>query len=166
MIRIRLRRVGAKKQPSYRIVVADSRTARDGRFLEIVGFYNPRTNPPTVRLEEERILKWLEQGAQPTDAVRGFLEKRGTMERFARLRKGEPLEELLAEAKAAEAAMEKPSPKTRPVVARPGKVAEPEGAAEKLEEREEEPAAAMEAAEVAQSAAVSEQEIEEEQTVE
>jgi small subunit ribosomal protein S16 len=165
MIRIRLRRVGAKKQPSYRIVVADSRAARDGRFLEIVGFYNPRTDPPSVRLEEERILKWLEQGAQPTDAVRGFLEARGTMERFARLRKGEPLEELLAEAKAAEAAVEKPSPKTRPVVARPGKVAEPEvveAAAEKPEERGEESAAA----EVAQSAAVSEQETEEEQTVE
>jgi small subunit ribosomal protein S16 len=157
MIRIRLRRVGAKKQPSYRVVIADSRAARDGRFLEIVGFYNPRTEPPTVRIKEEPVLKWLEQGAQPTDAVRRLLEAKGTMERFARLRKGEPLEELLAEAEAAEAAAEKPSPKTRPVAARPEKVVEPEEIeveAEEPEEAKEEPAAvaAVEAeAEVAEA---------------
>jgi small subunit ribosomal protein S16 len=148
MIRIRLRRVGAKKQPSYRIVAADSRAARDGRFLEIVGFFNPRTDPPTVKIKEELVLKWLEQGAQPTDAVRGLLEAKGTMARFARLRQGEPLEELLAEAEAAEAAAEQPSPKTRPIVARPAKVAEPEeieAEAAEPEERVEEPEAEVEA---------------------
>jgi small subunit ribosomal protein S16 len=175
MIRIRLRRVGAKKQPSYRVVVADSRSARDGRFLEIVGFYNPRTEPPTVEIKEEPVLKWLEQGAQPSDAVGRLLVARGTMERFARLRKGEPLETLLAEAEAAEAAAEKPSPKTRPGAARPKKVAEPEeieAEAEKPEEAREEPAAVAEVeaeaevAEVEETTTAAGQEAEAEQTTE
>ena len=100
MVKIRLRRVGAKKQPSYRIVIADSRSPRDGRFIEMVGFYNPRTEPETVEYEEERVLFWLGEGAQPTDAVARLLEKRGTLERFARLKAGESLEVLLAEAEA------------------------------------------------------------------
>jgi len=62
-------RVGAKKQPSYRVVVADQRAPRDGRFIEIVGHYNPRTDPPTVVLKEDRIAHWLSKGAQPSDAV-------------------------------------------------------------------------------------------------
>mgnify|MGYP000731124353 CR=1 FL=1 len=62
MLRIRLRRMGKKKQPSYRVVVADSRAPRDGRFVETIGFYNPRTDPPTFRIEEERALYWLSQG--------------------------------------------------------------------------------------------------------
>lgn len=79
MVRIRLRRVGAKKQPSYRIVVADSEAARDGRFIENIGFYNPRTEPETVELNEERALHWLSVGAQPSDAVRRLLVKTGVM---------------------------------------------------------------------------------------
>jgi small subunit ribosomal protein S16 len=98
MVRIRLRRVGAKKQPGYRLVVTDSLMPRDGRFIETVGFYNPRTEPPTVRVNEERVLYWLGQGAQPTNAVAKLLTPRGTLERFAHLKKGEPLETLLAEA--------------------------------------------------------------------
>ncbi len=100
MIKIRLRRVGAKKQPSYRVVVADSKTARDGRFIETIGFYNPRTEPETVQIDEGRALYWLNVGAQPTDAVARLLEKQGTMARFARLKAGEPLEVLQAEADA------------------------------------------------------------------
>ena len=69
MVRIRLCRVGAKKQPSYRVVVADQRAPRDGRFIEIIGHYNPRTDPPTVVLKEDRIAHWLSKGAQPSDAV-------------------------------------------------------------------------------------------------
>ncbi len=69
MVKIRLRRVGAKKQPSYRIVVADSRSPRDGRFIENIGHYNPRTDPPTVVIKEDRALYWLSIGAQPTEAV-------------------------------------------------------------------------------------------------
>ena len=68
MVKIRLRRVGAKKQPSYRLVVADSRAPRDGAFIEILGHYNPLTDPETVVIDEEKALGWLEQGAQPTVA--------------------------------------------------------------------------------------------------
>jgi small subunit ribosomal protein S16 len=102
MLKIRLRRVGGKKQPSYRIVVADSRSPRDGRFLENIGFYNPRTEPPTIEIKEERALHWLSEGAQPTDSVAAFLEKRGTLDRLARLHKGEDLQALLAEAAASQ----------------------------------------------------------------
>ena len=101
MVKIRLRRVGAKKQPSYRVVVADSRSPRDGRFIETIGFYNPRTEPPTVEIKEDRALHWLSQGAQPTDAVAGLLTRLGTMDRLARYKSGESLDVLLAEAAAA-----------------------------------------------------------------
>jgi len=73
-VKIRLRRVGAKKQPSYRIVVADSHAPRDGRFIEIIGFYNPLTKPHTVVINRERALYWLRHGAQATDAVQHMLE--------------------------------------------------------------------------------------------
>lgn len=84
MLKIRLRRVGAKKQPSYRIVVADSRSPHTGGFVEIVGFFNPRTEPPTVEVKGDRVQYWLGQGAQPTDAVRRLLEKRGLVPPTAR----------------------------------------------------------------------------------
>ncbi len=79
MVRIRLRRQGARNQPSYRIVVADSRSPRDGRFIEIIGFYNPRTEPPTMRVDEERARYWLSQGAQPSEAVARILRKAGVL---------------------------------------------------------------------------------------
>lgn len=104
MLKIRLSRVGAKKQPSYRIVVADARAPRDGRSLERIGFYNPRTDPPTVEIDEERALYWLSKGAQPTDVVAAMLRKRGTLERLERLKRGEDLQTLLREAGAAPAA--------------------------------------------------------------
>ena len=98
MVRIRLRRVGAKKQPSYRVVVADSRSPRDGRFVEVIGFYNPRTEPETVTIKEERALHWLSVGAQPSRAVARLLKNQGTLARFERLKQGESLETLLADA--------------------------------------------------------------------
>jgi small subunit ribosomal protein S16 len=101
MVKIRLRRTGAKKKPSYRVVIADSRAPRDGRFIEIVGHYDPRTQPVTVNLHEDRVLHWLTVGAQPTDTVRRLLENVGTLDRFARLKSGEELANLLAEAQAA-----------------------------------------------------------------
>jgi len=101
MVKIRLRRVGGKKQPSYRVVVADSRSPRNGRFIEIIGFYNPRTEPPTMDMKEDRALHWLAQGAQPTSAVAGMLRHLGTLDRLARLKGGEALEGLLSEAAAA-----------------------------------------------------------------
>jgi small subunit ribosomal protein S16 len=81
MLRIRLRRVGAKKQPSYRIVVADSRAARDGAFVEQLGHYDPMTDPPTVTLDEDKAMKWIRQGAQPSEAVERMLTRLGTRER-------------------------------------------------------------------------------------
>lgn len=77
MVRIRLRRVGAKKQPSYRIVVADKDAPRDGRFIENIGFFNPRTEPETVELNADRALYWLSVGAQPSEAVARLLKSKG-----------------------------------------------------------------------------------------
>lgn len=98
MVKIRLRRTGTKKKPSYRVVVTDSRMPRDGRFIEIIGHYNPRTEPVTVQIHEDRALHWLSVGAQPTDTVNTLLKNLGTLERFARLKAGEDMEKLLAEA--------------------------------------------------------------------
>ena len=74
-VKIRLRRMGAKKAPFYRVVVADSRYPRDGRFIEEVGYYNPLTEPAEVKLDAEKITKWIANGAQPTDTARGLLKK-------------------------------------------------------------------------------------------
>ena len=76
-VKIRLRRLGAKKAPSYRIVVADSRYPRDGRFIEEIGSYNPLTDPATVEVDAEKALSWIKNGAQPTDTVRALLKKSG-----------------------------------------------------------------------------------------
>ena len=81
-VKIRLKRMGSKKRPFYRIVVADSRSPRDGRFIEEVGYYNPLTNPDEVKLEEDKIFEWLEKGAQPSDTVRSLLSKAGLMTRY------------------------------------------------------------------------------------
>lgn len=110
MLRIRLRRVGLKKQPSYRIVVVNSRKARDGDYLEHLGNYNPRTRPSTENIEEERALYWLSVGAQPSEAVVSIFKRTGTWDRFERLRKGEALEALVAEAAANP--IETPDPRT------------------------------------------------------
>jgi small subunit ribosomal protein S16 len=81
MVKIRLRRVGAKKKPSYRVVVADSRAPRDGAFISIIGHYNPLTDPETIVIDEEKARHWLEQGAQPTDTVARLLAKAGIIEK-------------------------------------------------------------------------------------
>jgi small subunit ribosomal protein S16 len=99
MVRIRLRRVGAKKQPSYRIVAADLEHPRDGRFLEILGFYNPRTKPETIELHEDRVYDWIKRGAQPSESVTKLFKTIGLLERFERFKAGEAVETLLAEAK-------------------------------------------------------------------
>ncbi|MDR2530110.1 MAG: 30S ribosomal protein S16 [Oscillospiraceae bacterium] len=79
MVKIRLRRMGAKKAPFYRVVVADSRSPRDGRFIEEIGTYNPRTQPSETKVDEERVRYWLSNGAQPTDIVRTLLKKQGVI---------------------------------------------------------------------------------------
>lgn len=88
MVKIRLKRMGAKKTPFYRIVVADSRSRRDGRDIEIVGTYDPKTNPATVALKEDAILNWLANGAAPTDTVRNILSANGIMKKFADAKAG------------------------------------------------------------------------------
>jgi small subunit ribosomal protein S16 len=85
-VKIRLRRMGTKKTPFYRVVVADSRAARDGRFVESIGTYDPRQQPMVVKIDEEKALHWLSRGAQPTDTVRALLSKTGVLKRFTERR--------------------------------------------------------------------------------
>ncbi len=112
MVRIRFRRVGGKKQPSYRLVIADQHASRNGGIIEAVGYHNPRTRPSTDIVDEARVLYWLSVGAQPSEAVVPLLKRTGTMARFERLKKGESLDALVAEAEAARAAAEPVSPRT------------------------------------------------------
>ena len=83
MVKIRLRRMGAKKAPFYRVVVADSRFPRDGRFIEVLGNYDPSQNPAVVNVDEEKVLDWMGKGAQPTDTVKNLFSKKGLMAKFA-----------------------------------------------------------------------------------
>jgi len=85
-VKIRLKRMGAKKSPFYRIVVADSRSPRDGRFIETIGTYNPVSEPAQIEINEELALKWLQTGAKPSDTVRNLLSKKGIMEKFHNLK--------------------------------------------------------------------------------
>jgi small subunit ribosomal protein S16 len=128
--------VGSKHQVSFRLVATDLESPRDGRFLELLGQYNPRTEPGTIVLEEARVLYWLGQGAQPSDSASQLLRQSGTLDRFARLRQGESLDALVAEAKAAQGARVV-SPKTR-------RVAKPKGQAKSKKSKK-----AVAAAEVA-----------------
>jgi small subunit ribosomal protein S16 len=80
MVKIRLRRMGAHKKPFYRVVVADARSSRDGRFIEELGYYNPMTNPADIKLDSEKAKKWLDNGAQPTETVRSLFKKAGILQ--------------------------------------------------------------------------------------
>lgn len=102
MVRIRLRRAGGKGQPTHRIVAANRESPRDGRFIEILGDYNPRTEPSTIRTKEDRIYYWLSVGAQPSDAVLQVFRVVGLMERYQRYKDGEDIEVLVAEGKQVE----------------------------------------------------------------
>ena len=97
-VRIRLRRIGKKKQPQYRVVVAETAGPRDGRFIEIIGNYDPRREPPLMAVDEEKALQWLRRGAQPTETVQRVLDKVGIWEKFA----GEPRTRKSAPAPGAE----------------------------------------------------------------
>lgn len=81
-VKIRLKRIGAKKAPFYRVVVADSRSPRDGRFIEEIGYYNPVKQPAEVKIDEDKALEWLQNGAQPSDTVRSLLSRAGVMKRY------------------------------------------------------------------------------------
>ncbi len=97
MVRIRLRRVGAKRQPSFRLIVADRESPRDGRFLETIGHYNPRTVPATVVVDEARLYHWLQKGAMPSESVMKILKTHGSWARWERVRGGEKVEGVLAD---------------------------------------------------------------------
>jgi small subunit ribosomal protein S16 len=81
-VKIRLKRTGMKKAPSYRVVVADARSPRDGRIIEKIGWYNPRVEPSAIHIDEEKALRWLKNGAQPTESVASLLKRAGIMDRF------------------------------------------------------------------------------------
>lgn len=85
-VRIRLRRTGKKKAPSYRIVVAEAHSPRDGRFIENIGWYNPRAEPSIINVDEEKVLKWLKNGALPTESVASLLRRKGILDRFAQMK--------------------------------------------------------------------------------
>lgn len=99
MVRIRLRRIGLKKQTSYRVVVANKESPRDGRFLEILGHYNPRTEPFTLEIKEDRVYEWMSKGAQPSESVVKLFKSVGLLDRFERFKAGESVETLVEEAK-------------------------------------------------------------------
>jgi small subunit ribosomal protein S16 len=120
MVRIRLARIGLKRQPHYRIVVMDKRKARNGKELEIIGHHNPRTRPATNVVDEARALYWLSVGAQPSDAVRRILDHTGTLARLERLHKGEGIETLVAEREQELEAAEPVSPRTNYPAPAPG----------------------------------------------
>ena len=103
MVRLRLRRIGLKGQPTYRVVAADKESPRDGRFLEILGFYNPRTQPATIHLNEDRVFHWMKNGALPTESVEQVFKSAGVMDRWERFKKGEAVDVLVKEAEQAEA---------------------------------------------------------------
>ncbi len=101
MVRIRLRRTGLRNQPTYRIMVADKEAPRDGRFLEILGSYNPRTEPFTLEVDEAKVYEWLGKGAQPSESVAKLFKSVGLTDRYARYKAGEKLETVLEESKKA-----------------------------------------------------------------
>ena len=82
-VKIRLKRMGAKKAPFYRVVVADARSPRDGKFIETIGTYDPTVNPAAVKIDEEKVMKWMGNGAQPTDTVKNLFQKQDIMKKFA-----------------------------------------------------------------------------------
>lgn len=101
MVRIRLRRVGGRSQASFRIVATDKESPSNGRFIEILGFYNPRTQPATIQLKEDRIYDWISKGAQPSDSAMQVFNAAGLNARYERFKGGEKVEALLAEAESA-----------------------------------------------------------------
>lgn len=154
MVKIRLRRTGAKKQPSYRLVVADSRAPRDGAFIAVLGHYNPLTDPETIVIDEEKALGWLKQGAQPTDTAARLLAKAGIIEepadRKEKMKAGTPDKPKASKKKAKAAAAEKAKaeePKAEAAEETKAEVAEEEPKAEAAAEPEattEEPEAKAE----------------------
>ena len=106
MVKIRLKRMGAKKRPFYRLVVADSRSPRDGKFIEEIGFYDPLPNPAKVQIDADKVREWMRRGARPSDVARKLLEREGILQRSAQVRRAAPAAEAEAPAAAAAAPAE------------------------------------------------------------
>ena len=160
MVKIRLRRIGAKKQPSYRLVVADSRAPRDGAFIAVIGHYNPLTDPETIVIDQEKALGWLKQGAQPTDTAARLLAKAGIIEepadRKEKMKAGPPAKpkaskkkaKTTAKAKAEEAPKAEAEAKASAEEPKAETEEKPEATAEEAKaEAEEKPEAAAETSE-------------------
>jgi small subunit ribosomal protein S16 len=136
MVRIRLRRTGFRNQPSYRIVAAEKESPRDGKFLENLGSYNPRTDPFTIKVNEERVFHWINNGAQPSESVTQIFNSIGLLDRYKRFKDGEPIEKILEEAKTyyesrivdSKTRIDKPKAEAKPK-AKPEAEAKPEGEA-------------------------------------
>jgi small subunit ribosomal protein S16 len=137
-VHIRLRRMGAKKRPFYRIVAADSRRARDGRFLENVGTYNPITQPAEVTVAEDKLTKWLDQGAIPSDTVKTLLSQIGFIEKYEKVKKGEDVSEIVLKKHITERKKKTRKAKKATVTAEVGAEAATETPAEAPAERAEE----------------------------
>ncbi|MBK0041147.1 MULTISPECIES: 30S ribosomal protein S16 [Leuconostoc] len=110
-VKIRLKRMGAKKRPFYRVVIADSRSPRDGRFIETVGTYNPIAQPAEIKLDENKILSWLGNGAQPSDTVRNLLSNAGILAKYNDSKSGKKPAAKSAKKAAAKPATDKPTEK-------------------------------------------------------
>ena len=102
-VRIRLKRFGSRHNPHYRIVIADSRAPRDGKTIEEIGYYNPRTEPPTVQVKEDRAIHWILIGAEPTETVRSLLRRAGILKKVAEIRRQRRLQKLQARQQAEQA---------------------------------------------------------------
>ena len=141
-VKIRLKKMGSKKRPFFRFVAADVRSPRDGRFIEVLGYYNPMTDPPDVKLDDDKVYKWLNAGAEPTVNVEQLLRKAGLMERWQLLKQGVKISEL--DAAIEERRAKQPSPKSPEERMAEKKAAakkeEPAEAAAPKAEKKEEPA--------------------------
>jgi small subunit ribosomal protein S16 len=142
LVKIRLKRMGAKKRPFYRLVVADSRSPRDGRFIELLGYYDPLTNPAKVQVDADKVRDWMRKGARPSDAARALLVEQGILAKVPRVFKPAP-----ETAAAPTAAVETPTAEPAAADAEPVAQAEPTAEAETAADAETEPAAQADAAE-------------------
>ncbi len=111
-VKIRLKKMGSKKRPFYRLIAADSRSPRDGRFIEKLGYYNPMEDPPEIEIDDDKVYKWLDQGAKPTGNAANILKQKGILERWQLLKQGVAIAELDAKIEQRRAKQPKPVPKT------------------------------------------------------
>ena len=137
-VKIRLKKMGSKKRPFFRFVAADVRSPRDGRFIEVLGYYNPMTEPPDIKLDDDKIFKWLDAGAEPTESVAQFLRKAGLLERWQLLKQGVKISELDAVIEERRKKQPSPKPPEEKEAAKKKAAAEKAEAELKVEEKKEE----------------------------